>query len=190
MNKTSATIQLYGGRKLHEYYNPTTWEDFFGIAKHLKYADSVHLICYVGVIQLMELSDYIKSVIDLECDSVEFIILQDEQNPSLLFERFKSHVQGEIECAKIIVKNFTNKRFKNYNKTKLLKTFNKNSWDDIEQIKQLISQLEELFRQPINNSDTYWKKFTNNLVNEIDTKNINDYINSYKLVGGEIFSNV
>ena len=190
MNKTSATIELYGGRKLHEYYNPTTWNDFFDIVKKLKYADNVHLICHIGVIQLMELSDYMKSIIDLECDSLEFIILDGEQHPGLLFERFKSHVQGELECAKIIVKNFTNSRFKNYNKTKLLRTFDKNSWKDIEQIKQLISQLEELFCHSVIDSDKYWKRFTSNLVKDIDTKNINDYINTYKLVGGELFSNV
>jgi hypothetical protein len=190
MNSTLVTIELYAGRKLHEFYNPQKWDTFWEVVKHLKYADTVHLKCYIGIMQMMELSDFIKCIIDLECDSVEFEILEKEQNPALLYERFESHVRGEMECAKLVIKNFTNKRYQCFNETKLLNTYNNNTWDDVVALKNLIIRLEELFQQPVQDSAKNWKKFTSQLVDKIDTKNINDYLSSYKLVGGEIYSNV
>ena len=190
MNSSIVTVNLYSGRKLHEYYNPQTWDTFWNTIKHLKYADKVHLVCYIGIVQLMELSDLVKAVIDLECDTVQFVILEKEQNPALLYEKFESHVNGEIAIAKNIVKKFTNKRYQNFNETKLLNTYNNNTWDDVVALKNLLISLEELFKNPIKNSDEYWRQFTDMLVSNLETKNINDYVDSYKLVGGEIYSNV
>lgn len=190
MNATEANIDLYAGKKLHGYFNPTTWNDFCNIVKKLKYADKVNVKAHIGIIQLMELADFIKSVIELEVDSVEFIILNDMSDPALLYERFDWHVKGEIECAKLLIKNFINLRFQNFNQTKLLSTYNKKNWTDIEYIINFLDKLQKYCEQPVVGSDTKWNKFTESLVNNLDNQNINEYITSFKLVGGEIFSNV